>query len=97
MTDFGIKHDAGKPLVLLGFLQQFPRAIEEVARVSEYGATKYSWNGWQSVSGGIGRYGEALARHMLHPGNNPESNMLHAAHAAWNAMARLELILRERK
>lgn len=26
---------------------------------------------------------------------NPDSQLLHAAHLAWNALARLELILRE--
>lgn len=94
MTDAGFKDDKTKPLVLRGFLHQFPRAIEEVARVSEFGANKYTWNGWETVDGGVERYGEALARHLLKHGDDPESWRLHAAHAAWNAMARLELMLR---
>ena len=92
----GIKHDEGKPLVLKGFLQQFPLAIEAVARVSEFGAEKYTWGGWETVPEGVERYGEALARHLLQEGYDAESNMVHAAHAAWNAMARLELMLRQR-
>lgn len=90
----GTKDDKTKPLVMRGFLQQFPRAVEEVARVSEFGAEKYTWNGWETVPDGIERYGEALVRHMLRQGHDPESGMLHAVHAAWNAMARLELMLR---
>jgi len=96
MTDFGIKHDAGKPMVLRGFLKQFPRAVEEVARASEFGAAKYTWNGWETVPDALERYSEALARHLMKDGTDPESAMLHATHAAWNAMARLELILRKK-
>ena len=92
----GIKHDIGKPLVLKGFLQQFPLAIEAVARVSEFGAEKYTWGGWETVPDGVERYGEALARHLLQEGYDAESNMVHAAHAAWNAMARLELMMRNK-
>ena len=92
----GVKDDVGKPLVLRGFLQQFPQAIEAVARVSEYGAEKYTWNGWETVPDREERYGEALARHLLKEGYDAESSMLHAAHAAWNAMARLEIILRNK-
>lgn len=92
----GKKDDKTKPLVLRGFLQQFPRAIEEVARVSQFGAEKYTWNGWETVPDGTERYSEALARHLLKQGDDPESGMSHAAHAAWNAMARLELMLRSK-
>jgi len=92
----GIKHDEGKPLVLKGFLRQFPLAIEAVARVSEFGAEKYTWGGWETVPEGVERYGEALARHLLQEGYDAESNMVHAAHAAWNAMARLELMMRKK-
>ena len=92
----GNKHDEGKPLVLKGFLRQFPLAIQAVARVSEFGAEKYTWGGWETVPEGVERYGEALARHLLQEGYDAESNMVHAAHAAWNAMARLELMLRQR-
>lgn len=96
MTDAGIKYDNGKPLVLRGFLKQFPRAIEEVARVSEFGANKYTWNGWETVPDAEQRYSEALARHLLRDGDDAESERSHAAHAAWNAMARLELMLRNK-
>lgn len=93
----GAKLDAGKAPLLRGAIQYFPHALEAVAAVSEFGATKYTWNGWESVPDGINRYGDALARHLLRDGVDPQSQLLHAAHAAWNALARLELILREER
>lgn len=94
----GAKLDAGKPSVWRGLFDYFPRACVAVATVSTIGAKKYSWKGWESVPDGINRYGDALARHMLKEGMgeqcDSDTGELHAAHAAWNALARLELILR---
>ena len=91
--------DAGKPQVVRGFMHYFPRAIMEVARISEFGASKYAWNGWEAVDDGIRRYQEAGARHILKEAiegqNDSDSGLLHLAHEAWNAMATLELKLRE--
>jgi Domain of unknown function (DUF5664) len=98
----GSKLDAGKPDVLRGAIQYFPRALSAVARVSELGAAKYSWKGWESVPNGIARYGAAMARHLGHDDFATDSGAgglgsetLHAAQAAWNSLARLELILKE--
>lgn len=92
----GRKDDFSKPLVVQGFMQYFPKAIAEVARVSEFGAQKYAWANWQFVDAGVERYTEALGRHLLETNPvDPESNLLHAAHTAWNAMARLELMLKD--
>jgi Domain of unknown function (DUF5664) len=100
----GAKLDAGKVDVLRGAVQYFPRALHAMAKVSELGAQKYSWKGWESVPDGVRRYGAALARHLLFepeatddgPGGlGPE--VLHASQVAWNACARLELILREKE
>lgn len=96
----GAKLDAGKPrcgLVLGGF----SRALEQVAQVGTFGAAKYTDNGWRSVPQGQQRYTDALYRHLLAEGqgqqDDPDSGLLHAAHTAWNALARLELILQERE
>lgn len=95
----GAKLDAGKPKVVKGVLQYFPRAIKELARVSEFGATKYEWRGWESVPDGEERYYDALGRHIVDEAiDGPitkDSLLRHASHIAWNAMARLELLLRE--
>lgn len=96
----GAKLDHGKPrhgLVLGGFA----RALTEVAKVGTFGANKYTDNGWVSVPNGQARYTDALYRHLSAEAkgelNDGESELLHAAHAAWNALARLDLLLREQE
>lgn len=95
-----IKYDGGKPCVWRGVVAYFPRALKAVAEISTFGAQKYAWAGWEKVDDGVERYSDAMARHFLYESMgeevDPDSGLLHAAHAAWGAMARLELILRER-
>lgn len=97
----GAKADAEKAPILAGMLQYFPRAIKEVAKVSAAGAKKYSWKGWETVPNGITRYGDALGRHILSEAIEGEfdsdTGLLHSAQIAWNALARLELILKEKE
>lgn len=92
-----VKYDAGKPPIFKGGLAYFPRAIAAISAVSSFGATKYAWAGWRYVPNGLDRYSDALVRHLAAEGEgqvlDPDSGLLHAAHAAWNALARLELIL----
>ncbi len=104
-SDPGAKLDAGKVDMLRGAIQYFPNALSAIARVSELGARRYSWKGWVSVPDGIRRYGAALLRHILPddpfavddgPGGLG-NEVLHATQVAWNALARLELILEEKK
>lgn len=95
----GAKLDFGKAAVWQGLLAYFPRACESVAAVSTFGASKYAWKGWESVPRGFERYSDAMARHLIKEGSgelkDPDSKYHHAAHTAWNALARLELMLRE--
>ena len=91
----GAKLDDGK--VLAGVLADFSYALQAVAVVGTFGARKYSRGGWQKVDAGEERYTDALWRHLLaerHEEKDPDSGLLHAAHLAWNALARLELFLR---
>ena len=94
----GAKLDAGKirPGLVLG---AFSRALWEVSRVGTYGATKYSDNGWLSVPNGRDRYEDAQLRHWLKKCMGEEvdadTDIDHLAHEAWNALAKLELKLRE--
>ncbi len=94
----GAKLDAGKRrdgLVLLSFA----RALAAVSEVGTYGANKYTDNGWMSVPNGVNRYTDALLRHILSEASgeltDKDTGLLHAAHAAWNALARLDLMIRE--
>jgi len=92
----GAKLDYGKPMA--GLLGDFGNALIEVAKVSTFGAQKYSRGGWLHVDDGISRYTDAMWRHLLVEANGPidkDSGMRHAAQVAWNALARLELTLRK--
>jgi len=96
--ELGAKLDAGKNrlgLVLLGFA----RALQEIGRVGTYGASKYTDYGWIEVEDGERRYTDALLRHLFAEATgewcDPDSGLSHAAHAAWNALARLDLMLRK--
>ena len=94
----GAKLDSGKvrPALVLG---SFARALLQVSQVGTFGAAKYSDDGWVNVPDGIRRYDEAMMRHWLKEKAgevaDEDSNLLHAAHLAWNALARLDLMLRE--
>lgn len=93
----GAKADAGKPrmdLVLGGFSE----ALLRVAEVGTFGANKYTDNGWKEVANGRERYTDALLRHLFASKKEAfdrDSHLLHLAHAAWNALAVLELYLKE--
>lgn len=98
----GSKLDAGKSSVTRGCLHYFPRALFAVADLSDIGAKKYSWKGWESVPDGINRYGDALGRHECriegdYTRRDTDTGVLEATAVAWNALARLELILREQE
>lgn len=94
----GAKLDAGKVRPAL-VIEGFSRALLAVSEVGTFGADKYTDNGWQHVLDGKSRYTNAMYRHLLLEATgevrDAESNLAHAAHAAWNAIARLELMLRE--
>lgn len=89
------KLDAGKNRLGLVFLG-FCRALMAVGEVGTYGASKYSDNGWMSVPDGVARYTDAMYRHQVSEGfeSHDSTGLLHAAQGAWNALARLELMLR---
>lgn len=93
----GSKLDAGKTRAGL-VINGFARALTAVAEIGTYGANKYTDNGWMEVPSGVSRYTDAMHRHFLREAAgeqcDPDTNLLHAAHAAWNALARLELMLR---
>ena len=104
MVDEGIKHDQGKPKVGM-VLQYFPLATLEVAKCGTYGTKKYGngkfWDhNWEKVENGVERYSDAMLRHFLSEateGTDKDTDLLHACHVAWNALARLELMLKKEK
>ncbi len=95
----GAKLDAGKLKVGILF-EQFPRALKSVCKVATVGAVKYSRGGWQHVENGFERYTDAMGRHQLEEFIYPvdeDTGLLHIEQITWNALARLELYLREKE
>lgn len=101
----GAKLDSGKldfGLILSGF----PNALEHVTRVGMFGAVKYSPYGFLEVPDAVERYTSAMLRHWFEETKGNEydlstahvqnTDQLHAACVAWNALARLELMLRKK-
>jgi len=87
----GKKFDAGKPSMSL-----LPgRSLKELAKVMDYGATKYATHNWRK---GINhsRVLDAALRHLYSYADgeriDPESNLSHLAHAAVNILFLLEYL-----
>lgn len=101
MSSEGKKYDQDKAPLVQGCLHYFPRALLAVAMISKHGAEKYnvpfSDQNWRKVTDGIKRYTDADGRHLLGDAidgpYDPDSDYLHAAHHAWDALARLEKML----
>lgn len=97
----GLKYDTGKPLVGT-MLNVFPYALMEIGAVIEFGTHKYpDPNNWKLVDNAKTRYQDALMRHLLKHNQGKEidneTGKPHLAHVAWNALAILELYLREKE
>ena len=78
-SDIGVKHDTDKPdWNLLPWDE-----VEQVVRVLQYGAKKYSPNNWVHVS--WARYSSAAIRHIVARLRgqilDPETGLPHLAHA----------------
>lgn len=97
MAREGIKNDIGKPRVAL-VLGDFSKSLLDVSRVGTFGAEKYAPGDWKFVPDAVGRYEDAMMRHYLLSKEeqvDPESGLDHFTHFVWNALAVLELRLRQ--
>jgi len=96
--EVGSKLDSGKDRCGL-VLGDFSRALRMVSKIGTYGAKKYTDHGWLEVQDGVERYTDAMLRHWFDENtscfNDDDTGLPHAAHLAWNALARLELMIRE--
>ena len=94
----GAKLDAGKLRAGL-VLDDFALALAAVTAVGTVGAAKYTPHGWLSVPDAQARYTDAQRRHDLAFAtgeiNDPDTNLPHLAHSAWNALARLSMALED--
>lgn len=96
----GSKLDDGKNRLGL-VLGSFSNALWAVGEVGTYGAKKYCDHGWEQVPDGVNRYTDAMLRHYFKEASgeqkDPDTGLMHAAHCAWNALARLELMVRQKQ
>ena len=69
--------------------------MEDIVKVYTEGAKKYGPNMWQNLPDGYQRYKAALFRHLVEyeKGNwlDNETNCIHLAQVAWNAIAMLHI------
>ena len=91
-----------KTPVALGCILRFPRAVQEIAKVSVFGCQKHQApmgsTGYIDAPDAENAYREAEGRHMLAeaiegPINKQDGFLLHKAQKAWNALADLEVYL----
>jgi hypothetical protein len=96
----GVKFDSEKPNLDL-VIGDFANALFDVGRVGTFGANKYSPSNWLIVENAQERYASAMLRHYLaHKQGgfrDEESGLLHLSHMVWNALAVLELEIRDLK
>jgi len=105
--DGNTKDDKEKVAMYQGLISRFPRACEHVAIISQGGAKKYDWDGWDKVPDGQTRYRNAEARHEVMEARgehiDPDHSRycvvpcLHLGQRVWNLLATLELVLRDQE
>lgn len=99
----GAKLDLGK--IDASLLQDFGLPLMLVAEVGTAGKLKYTRGGWKEVDDATNRYTAAMLRHFF--SESWEDNdtdlvpyvghpVFHAAQVAWNALARLHFIMKEK-
>lgn len=97
-ADQAAKADAGKPRLSL----VPPAAVEETAKVREYGCRKYPDGGrdnWRNVT--IDRHFEAALRHIWKAANDygkidPESGLMHVSHALCDLSFVVQMLVEEK-
>ena len=95
----GIKYDKDKPR-MAEMIIDFAPELQELCKVWTFGADKYSKSNWKLVENGKERYSNALLRHLMAEDISlcdDESKLLHSAHIAFNALARMHFIIQEIK
>lgn len=90
--------------VTRGVIARFPRALREIAKVSVVGTKKHQVPlddmSFVDIPDAYNVYTDAVGRHLTGeyidgPINDEDGGLLHAAQLAWDALARLEVLLVE--
>ncbi len=92
------RKDSKDKAPIFTFCKQFKLAIEQLALRSKLGHEKYidkdqDWNNFSRVDNPDFEYGNAEFRHALGLGDD-EDELGHRVATAWNAIAKLEIFLR---
>lgn len=93
INPYEYRKDQGK-LPIAEITNQFPHALEELAKVIAFGERKYKRHSWVKVPDFINRAENSAQRHGIARAKginiDPESECLHLAHQVWNYLAMLE-------
>lgn len=95
----GVKELDNKPIIYTVLKKQFPDAIQEVVRMSMIGHEKYKetdadYLNFKRVADPVETYRNAAIRHLLEIGDGDTQS--HAASAAWNCLAALQILLEQK-
>lgn len=80
--------------------RQFPNALKAISCATEFGHSKYpedvDYLNFSRVENGVQKYADACQRHNMEKYSvDSDSGLPHIFHKAWNAMAELEMYLKE--
>ena len=88
-----LRYNDGKPK--MAYILKFPKAMEAVARVKEFGAAKYFEDNWKQGKKPDSEYLNSAMRHLFarEAGEiyDQDSGCSHIGHAIWNLLAFIEL------
>ena len=102
-TEKALAEKTAKAPIAGGVVNRFPRSMHMLAIVSQTGAKKHGVDTgdmtYLDIPGAYATYTDAMVRHVVDeelegPVNHKDGGLLHPAQVAWNALARLEVFLK---
>ena len=102
-TEKALAEKTAKAPIAGGVVNRFPRSMHMLAIVSQTGAKKHGVDTgdmtYLDIPDAYATYTDAMVRHVVDeelegPVNHKDGGLLHPAQVAWNALARLEVFLK---
>lgn len=102
-TEKALAEKTAKAPIAGGVVNRFPRSMHMLAIVSQTGAKKHGVDTgdmtYLDIPDAYATYTDAMIRHVVDeelegPVNHKDGGLLHPAQVAWNALARLEVFLK---
>lgn len=96
-----VRQGEAKPKIVAGVLHKFPKALEALALVSEFGAQKWDTSidsrAYITMEDGYQKHLESAGRHLVGAVygkyNAADGGVMHLAQLAWRALAAIETLL----